>query len=182
IVIPQSVTYIGGTLFGACDALTSITVEEGNTVYHSNGNCIIETATKTLISGCNNSTIPTDGSVEIIGSSTFHYCDVFENIVIPSVITKIGSYAYNSCDNLTSVIIEQGVAIIDRKAFANCQSLVSVIIPDSVTSIGEYAFEGCSSLTNIYYTGTEEEWTKLVISDNPYLANATIIYNYVPEE
>ena len=182
IVIPRSVTYIGGNLFGSCDMLTSVIVEEGNPVYHSNGNCIIETATKTLISGCNNSTIPTDGSVEIIGNFVFNYCDVLENIVIPGVITRIGSCAYYRCNNLTSVVIEQGVARIEWNAFANCQSLVSVIIPDSVTSIDEYAFEGCSSLTNIYYTGTEEEWTKLGISDNPYLANATIIYNYVPEE
>jgi hypothetical protein len=34
----------------------------------------------------------------------------------------------------------------------------------------------------VYYTGSEAEWAKISIDDyNSYLTNATIHYNYVPE-
>ena len=68
-------------------------------------------------------------------------------------------------------------------AFTNCSSLKTIVIPDSVTRIEWGAFDNCSSLTTVYYTGTEEQWDDIFIySDNEFLTNATIVYNYVPEE
>ena len=52
VTIPDSVTSIGDYAFSGCSGLTSIVVEDGNPVYHSAGNCIIETESKTLIAGC----------------------------------------------------------------------------------------------------------------------------------
>jgi hypothetical protein len=58
-----------------------------------------------------------------------------------------------------------------------------VVIGDNVASIGSSAFYNCSSLTDVYYTGTEEEWAAITVeSGNNRLTNATIHYNYVPEE
>ena len=71
IEIPDSVTSIGEGAFADCPGLTNITVDVQNTVYHSEGNCIIETVSKTLIAGCQNSVIPDDGSVTSIGYSAF---------------------------------------------------------------------------------------------------------------
>ena len=55
ITIPSSVMSIGESAFTACSGLTSVSVENGNTVYDSRDNCnaIIETATNTLLYGCN---------------------------------------------------------------------------------------------------------------------------------
>ena len=117
IIIPDSVTSIGNYAFYGCSGLTSIIVKEGNIKYHSSGNCLIETGSKTIIMGCQNSVIPNDGSV-----------------------TSIGNYAFRGCSGLTSIIISNSATSIGDDAFSGCSGLTSITIPNSVTSIGGYAF------------------------------------------
>ena len=126
IEIPNSVTSIGSYAFYGCSGLTSIVVENGNSVYDSRNNCnaLIETATNTLIAGCQNTTIP--NSVTSIEGSAFAYCDGLTSVTIPNSITSI----------------EDG-------AFFYCTALTSIEIPNSVTNIGEYAFANCSGLTSV---------------------------------
>ena len=116
ITIPNSVTSIGWKAFYGCKSLTSIVVEKGNTVYDSRDNCnaIIETATNTLIAGCNKT-------------------------IIPYSVTSIGDYAFQNCSGLTSITIPNGVTSIGDDAFTNCSSLTSVTVP-SHTKIGTDAF------------------------------------------
>ena len=148
ITIPDNVTSIGNSAFSRC-SLTSITVEQGNAVYHSAGNCIIETASKTLIAGCNNSVIPNDGSVTSIGSYAFSGCSGLTSITIPDSVTSIGNVAFSGCSGLTSITIPDSVTSIGSSAFSGCSGLTSITIPDNVTSIGRSAFSGCSGLTSI---------------------------------
>ena len=149
ITIPDSVTSIGGRVFSGCSGLTSIAVEDGNPVYLSAGNCIIETESKTLIAGCKSSVIPADGSVTSIGSCAFQAFSGLTSITIPNSVTSIGNEAFYECSGLTSVTIGNGVTSIGYRAFYECSGLTSVTIPDSVTSIGSSAFSGCSGLTSI---------------------------------
>ena len=142
-------TSIGSSVFFGCSGLAKITVAEGNPVYHSKGNCLIETATKTLISGCQNSVIPTDGSVTSIGSYAFHGCSSLAEITIPDSVTSIGWGAFYGCSSLTEVTIGAGVTSIGEEAFYNCSNLMSITIGEGVTSIGRSAFDSCSSLTEI---------------------------------
>ena len=149
ITIPNSVTSIGNEAFDAFFSLTSMVVEEGNTTYDSRDNCnaIIETATNTLIAGCQNTIIP--NSVTSIGDWAFSDCSSLTSVTIPNSVTSIGNGAFSRCYSLTSVTIGNGVTSIGEKAFYNCSSLTSVTIPNSVTSIGNSAFEYCRSLTSI---------------------------------
>ena len=161
ITIPSSVTSIGNNAFNGCSGLTSITVASGNTKYHSEGNCLIETASKTLILGCKNSIIPTDGSVTSIGEFAFYYCSGLISITIPSSLTSIGYYAFYGCSGLTSITIPESVTSIGNYAFSGCSSLIEITIPSSAISVGYRAFYECDSLQasitedGISYLGNE---------------------------
>ena len=151
ISLPASVTSVGNHAFNGCDSLESITMEEGNAVYHAAGNCLIETATKSLIAGCKNSLIPTDGSVIDIALSAFRDCSGLTSINIPASVTSIGDSAFSDCKNLESVIFAEGSQLISVGfgGFNGCSSLTSIIISASVTSIGSFAFNNCSSLISV---------------------------------
>ena len=149
ITIPDGVTSIGYQAFYNCSGLTSVSVGVGNTRYHSSGNCLIETASKTLILGCKTSVIPTDGSVTSIGAQAFYNCIGLTSITIPDSVTSIGDHAFSGCTSLTSVTIGNGVTSIGNSAFSGCSGLTSVTIGNGVTSIGYRAFFGCSGLTSI---------------------------------
>ena len=202
VAIPDSVTYIGYAAFPGCDSLASITVNPANAVYHSDGHCLIETASKTLIAGSNTGVIPSDGSVTSIGMAAFYGCNSLASITIPDSVTSIGMMAFYDCSSLASVTIGDSVTSIGMAAFYDCSSLSSITIPDSVTSIGDEAFYSCDSLTaitipdsvtsigdgafeyctslaTVYYTGTAAEWETIGIgSGNGDLLYAEIVFNH----
>ena len=121
--------------------------------------------------------------VVAIDHHAFSYATMLKTITIPDSVTTIGEFAFYDCYNLTSVTIGNGVTSIDDSAFSDCEGLTSVTIGNGVTTIGDSAFSGCSNLKDVYYTGTAEEWAQILIgSYNGSLINATIHYNYVPEE
>ena len=151
ITIPNSVTNIGNSAFSHCSSLTSIIVDKNNTTYDSRENCnaIIESASNTLITGCQKTIIP--NSVTSIGDYAFSGCSSLTSVTIPNSVTSIGSDAFFLCSSLTSVTIPNGVTSIGDRAFNSCSSLTSVTIPNSVTSIGDRAFYGCTNLTDIIW-------------------------------
>ena len=148
ITIPSSVAFILEDAFKGCIGLTSIKVDEGNTKFDSRDNCnaIIETASNSLIVGCQTTTIP--NSVTSIDYA-FNGCTSLTSINIPNSVTTIGDYAFSGCSGLTSISIPNSVTTIGEDAFRRCTGLTSINIPNSVTTIGDYAFSGCTSLTSI---------------------------------
>jgi hypothetical protein len=126
IEIPANVTQISSNPFRGCSSLKTISVASENTKYDSRNNCnaLIETATNTLIQGCNNS-------------------------VIPNGVTYIGYDAFYGCTGLTSIDIPASVTAIYGKAFMGCTGLTSIEIPASVTNIDQWAFDDCTSLNSV---------------------------------
>ena len=149
VSIPNSVASIGYGAFHGCSGLTSIVVKSGNTCYDSRDNCnaIIETATGTLIFGCQTTIIP--NSVTSIGDYAFHGCTGLTSMTIPNSVTFIGEYAFSRCSGLTSITIGSNVRTIGKRAFYYCSGLTSVAIPNSMASIGDGAFRHCSGLTSV---------------------------------
>ena len=126
ITIGNGVTSIGNRAFEKCTGLTSIVVSDGNSHYYVSGNCLIETATKKIIIGLNNSIIPSDGSVTSIGSSAFSGCTGLTSITIPDSVTSIGAQAFENCTKLKNITIGEGVTSIDYYAFNNCSYLETI--------------------------------------------------------
>ena len=159
ISIGNGVTSIGEAAFQDCIALSSMIVGDGNPIYDSRNNCnaIIETASNTLIAGCNNTTIP--NGVIIIADDAFRACKGLESVTIPISVTTIGSNAFSSCSALTSMMVVDGNPNYDSRN--NCNAIIetatntliagckNTTIPNSVASIGDAAFYSCTDLTYI---------------------------------
>ncbi|HIU97704.1 MAG TPA: leucine-rich repeat protein [Candidatus Ornithoclostridium faecigallinarum] len=164
ITIPSSVTSIGLEVLAMCNNLVSIDVDKSNVSYHSNGNCLIDTKQKALISGCNSSMIPDDGSVTSIDDFAFYgYIDL-RSIAIPDSVTSIGMLAFSGCSGLTSVTIGNSVTSIGYFAFYGCDGLTSITIPfvgEKADGTGETSFNHIfgivvpNSLKEVVITGGE---------------------------
>ena len=153
--IPANLTEIsfherdGYTPFYACSGLESITADPDNPVYHSDGNCLVESASGILLKGCNNSVIPNNGSVTSIAPCAFLACSKLKNTAIPQGVTLIGESAFRNCKGLQSVTLPTGLVSIKESAFHRCYSLKYINIPDGVQFIGMRAFCQCSKLEEL---------------------------------
>ena len=90
-----------------------------------------------LLCGFANSTIPDDGSVEIIGTVAF--------------FNKPG---------LTKVVVPEGVIRIMNTAFGENDELVSVSLPSTIKTIF-VSFCDLPVLTEFKYAGTVKQWTNM---------------------
>jgi hypothetical protein len=125
--------------------LVKIEVAVGNKKYHTSGNCLIETATKKLLRGFNNSIIPSDGSVTFIESLAFANLTGLTNIVIPDTVEELG-----------------------EQAFMNCADLKTIVIGAGVKKIGGSLLYQCKKIQAIYYNGTASQWDAIdIVGEKP---------------
>ena len=150
LFIPDNVTSIGDYAFACCTGLTLIQVDEHNPVYHSAGNCLIETEAKTLLVGCSTSVIPSDGSVTEIGKCAFRDLEALTSIVIPEGITSIGDDAFGWCSGLTQIVLPDSVTHVGSLAFRYCTNLTSITLGSNLAHIDTfYPFDSCYKLVEI---------------------------------
>lgn len=120
-------------------------------------------------------------SVTAIGRFAFSDCESLSNITIPESVVSIGNEAFMNCYSLREIKIPSGVQTLDNGIFCNCIGLETVRLPDSLITILFNVFENCTALENIYYSGTEAEWSKVSVWDgNDNLLNAN--FNFLKED
>lgn len=145
ISLPASLEILGKDVFYATSP-TSITVADGGRVYRSEGNCLIEIKSQTILLGCNLSVIPS--SAKIIAPDAFRNCAQLEQIDLTSII-KIGDGAFNGCTQLANIIWGNNLVSLGNNAFNNCNAITSLVLPASLSVIGNGAFNSCSSLNSV---------------------------------
>ncbi len=205
--ISSSVTDISSRAFNYCDNLYSIVVDSANKSFDSRNNCnaIVYTEGNRVISGCNNSTIPS--TINAIDDYSFRGCSGLTSITIPKDVFNIKNNPFIDCNNLEKVTVSSDNEVYDSRD--NCNAVIetnynkiiigckNTIIPNSVTQLGEDAF-AISSLESIvipesiklltqeesafYYCSGLKEVTILNpncdIDDEPFGYRALTVYGY----
>ena len=160
--IPKSVTCIGEVAIYPMCYIKGYVVDGGNPAYDSRNGCnaIIETATNTLLAGCEATVIPhgvntiapnafmgvgnlthidIPATVTSIGENAFVHCGLRE-IRLPAGIAELKQYTFQYCGDLSKIEFPESLVSIGLAALSHC-AFIEVVIPDGVTEIGQYAFD-----------------------------------------
>ncbi|MBR1891711.1 MAG: leucine-rich repeat domain-containing protein [Clostridia bacterium] len=163
LIVPEKLTTIDTTAFLECD-LKKIKVDENNTKYYVEGNCLIDKNTKTVILGAYDSVIPL--GVTAIGSGAFRG-RTLETIGIPEGVVEIGVYAFGSCKNLKEITLPSSLTTLGSSCFNGCSALEEITVPSKVKALPAGCFEYCSSLKRVTIEDGVERIG--VIEENPDL-------------
>ena len=152
VMLPETITAIGETLFYECPLIENIVVNGNGGVYSSEYGV--------LYKGNSLAVYPQGKTDEKfnVPAGTDNICDYaflgnqnLKNVILPDSVKSIGNGAFSGCSALTSVTIGENVKSIDAYAFFNCLSLKSVKLSDTITEIGDSAF-GCYYEDDTYKT------------------------------
>ncbi|MDE6395881.1 MAG: leucine-rich repeat domain-containing protein, partial [Muribaculaceae bacterium] len=195
LVIPESVTSIGGLAFCGCTGLTSVTIPNSVTL-------IGEYA----FSGCSGLTdIIIPNKVTTIGSGVFNSCASLVKGAYPSGLENpFGSATvaikYDSFDSrfedgciysrrydklyfVPSTVEEkftvpETVTEITAQAFYGCKGLKEIVLPAELATLGENVWQNCPAIESVVYTGAKPVEANHNIFDSAIYDDATL---YVPK-
>ncbi len=168
VTIASDVTKIPKSMFQACTALKSVTVqatgltEIGNSAF--SGCTMLDTITwpatlsdlktlgTSLFKGTAVTTMDlskmTNVNLVKLGNNFFQDCENLKTVTLPANITQLGNYAFAGCSALQSIDLSTMTSI-GTYVLQNCTEITSVTLNNSITSIPNYAFDGCTSLSSI---------------------------------
>lgn len=174
LIIPASATELLGSPWKG-NRLERIEVEEGNSVYYSEGNCVVTRAEKKLVLGCAASAIPDD--VVSIGNMAFARAGIegieipesvktidafaflgnpMKNFVLPAGVTGFEARILEGCDLESLSVAEgnktfygEGNCVITRDTNTIALGCNNSVIPSVAERIGPSAFAACEGLKEI---------------------------------
>jgi hypothetical protein len=154
----ENVKTFGACVFFDCPNLAEISVSENNNYFTSENDILFNKDKTTLICYPAGKTEPT------------YY--------IPESVMSVEQAVFAFCKSIQEVVISSNIDEISLWMFRDCSALESVTIPNSVKEIDLEAFDGCKSLSDIYYSGSESDWSRVSIqSGNDHLNVATIHFS-----
>ena len=181
ISISEGITAIGTSVFSGCSSLSTVNIAEG----------VMDIGSSTF-EDCNNLiSINIPSSVATIDRDTFWNCRALTDVRITDLdawfqiefadgFASPFYYAKNLYLNgqlVESLEIPGSVSVIPAGLFRNAACLKRVAIPRSLAGVAANAFENCTNITEVFYEGSESEWTNLPISaGNDPLKNAQVYF------
>jgi len=159
LTIPASVTsidHMSEPFCSGCSSLASIIVKEGNSMFYSFDDALIDREKSAIIlfaASSNRTSFSVPDGVSSIGDSAFSGCKNLVNISIPSSVNKISINVFYQCSSLSWFEVSKdnqffasvdGVLFNTQKnmlvQFPQNNSLTNYIIPDGTKSIDLHAF------------------------------------------
>ena len=169
VVIGNSVTTFGNSVFEECEDLLSITIPDS----------VTNLGNETFYKCHSLESVVIGNGVSRIGYGTFSGCRSLSEITLPNSVTEIDSSAFSNCRSLVNITLSNGLTSIGSYAFTECRSLTAITIPETVTRIEDGAFMGCEQLEEVYYKGNSPE-----VDTNPwssiYFATPETLISYYP--
>lgn len=167
VKLPQNTEYtkVNDETFWGCENLTDVDIPNNVTRIGESAFARCEKI-KTLLLPLNMTTI---------GARAFSGCTMLETIEIPRGVTGIGGSAFSECSKLKEVVLPENISGLDTGTFRN-SGLVKITLPKTIGNIAPTTFENCAELSDVVFTGTKNEWSKVVIYPygNDMLQSATI--------
>ncbi len=177
VKLPKSLKSIHYMAFLGCPSVSNLSISEGAESFRVQDNCVIETATGTVVIAVSGAKIPDDGSVTAIGEGAFMGVSGIRFLTIPESVTNIGPSAFEGCPMLQSVEMK-GVKTIGQRAFFGCSILTDVVLGKELTEVGSGAFANCPALDNVYFLGNGAEFALAIIGENNAPINSDTVYIY----
>jgi len=163
--LPKNVQKIGNEALDLCLRLEKITVDKENPFFDSRNDCnaIIETATDTLIKGCNNTVIPS--GIKKIASHAFSGMMDLKEITIPEGVTEIGDCAFDMCELLQEFTIPESVKIIGSTIFFLTLGFKTLTIKSKNLENIEKGLNCCGQMGKIIIPKGEADRYRAILKD-----------------
>ncbi len=190
VKIPASVKTIDTRIFRSNSTLQSITVDEKNTAYSSDGKVLLSKDKKTLVAFAQGisgeykvpDTVTTIGNdafygtmkltsvdfnnVTTIGNDAFNSVKGIKEFVLTDKITTLGASAFSTCVETEKITLSNNLETIPSNCFYKNSALKEITIPSSVKNIQDYAFYDCTSLQKFTMNEGLEEIGRCAVSHN----------------
>lgn len=154
VTIGNSVKYIGDNAFSGCLGLTTVNFNATNCSAMGGDYCAMSNPEYMV----------------------FWNCPSLSTVNIGDNVLKIPQNAFLNCESLISVNMGNSVSRIGGNAFSGCRGLTTITIPSSLEFIENNAFSLCLHLTAVYYTGSVEEWCRIVFGSNYQFSTNPLYY------
>ena len=163
VELPATASTIGESAFINCTALQNVSLPTGMTAI----------GTKAFMGCTALKNVDVPQGIAYIAPSTFESCSSLESVTLPNSLTEIGDRAFVGCA-LSELTVAKNVTKLGEAAFKDNGNLICLTLPINLNRILGSAFAGCYSLTDVYYPGTQADYTDIWIEElNDFLKEAT---------
>lgn len=172
IVLPETVTALGGHSFYRCYALTTV-----------NFPAALATIGQYAFSDATSLTsVVLPAAITGIGQYAFQNCTALTAADLSRVSPDALAESYGlfmSCTaitNMSDIQLPTGLTALPEAFFRNCTGITAIMLPDSVTALGQAVFQGCTGIEAVDLTNMTELGVGL-FSGCTHLAQVTLPTN-----